>query len=47
MPRRAATIVVVVSRLDAATHSGGCGFWRGFGTTLRDGIEKNSPSKPP
>ena len=27
-----------------ATHNGGCGFWAGFGTMLRHGMEKNSPS---
>ena len=26
-----------------ATHSGGWGFCRGLGTTLRGGMEKNSP----
>ena len=33
-----------VSGLPAATHSGGCGFTYGFGSTLRSGIEKNLPS---
>jgi hypothetical protein len=36
----------IVSRLEHATHIGGCGFCTGFGTTLRHGIEKNSPWKP-
>ena len=44
MPSRAASLMV--SRLEQATHSGGCGFCTGFGTTLRQGIEKYSPSKP-
>jgi hypothetical protein len=29
----------IVSRREHATHSGGCGFWSGFGTTLRWGID--------
>ncbi len=44
MPSRAASLIV--SRLEQATQSGGCGFCTGFGTTLRQGMEKNSPSKP-
>ena len=38
MPSRAASLIV--SRLEQATHSGGCGRCTGFGTTLRQGIEK-------
>ena len=34
----------IVSRRLHATHSGGCGFCSGFGTTLRGGIVTNSPS---
>ena len=44
MPSRAASLMV--SRLEQATHSGGCGFWTGLGTMLRAGIEKYSPLKP-
>jgi hypothetical protein len=29
-----------------ATHSGGWGFWRGLGTTLRGGILSHGPSHP-
>ena len=29
----------MVSRRGHATQTGGCGFWIGFGTTLRGGIE--------
>ena len=36
----------IVSRRLHATHSGGCGFCTGLGTTLRGGIETNSPSTP-
>ena len=42
MPSRAARWMV--SRLEQATQSGGCGFCTGFGTTLRHGIEKYLPS---
>ena len=35
-----------VTKLEHATQTGGCGFWAGFGTRFRHGIEKNSPSKP-
>src|SRR5262245_13143880 len=28
----------IVSRRLHATHTGGCGFWTGFGTTLRAGV---------
>ncbi len=35
-----------VDGFPAATHIGGCGFTNGFGSTLRAGIEKCSPSKP-
>ena len=28
----------IVSRRLHATHTGGCGCWSGFGTTLRGGI---------
>ena len=38
--------ILMVSRLEQATHSGGCGFCTGFGTTLRHGMSKNSPLKP-
>ena len=44
MPSRAARLMV--SRLEQATHTGGCGFCNGFGTTLRQGMEKYLPSKP-
>jgi hypothetical protein len=33
----------IVSSCEHATHSGGCGFWRGFGMTLRSGKSKCSP----
>ena len=36
----------IVSRRLHATHSGGCGFCTGLGTTLRGGIVTNSPSTP-
>ena len=36
----------MLSRLEQATHSGGWGFCRGLGRTLRSGMEKNSPSYP-
>ena len=42
MPRRAASRIV--SRRLHATHSGGCGFCLGFGTTERGGIEMKRPS---
>ena len=42
MPARAA--VRIVSRRLHATHSGGCGFCLGLGTTFRGGIERNWPS---
>ena len=42
MPRSAASNSV--PGVDTATHSGGCGFWYGLGSTARVGIEKNSPS---
>ena len=42
MPLRAARWIV--SRRLHATHSGGCGFCIGFGTTLRGGILRYSPS---
>jgi hypothetical protein len=38
MPRRAASLMV--SRLEQATHTGGCGFCSGFGTMLRHGMSK-------
>ncbi len=44
MPARAAAWMV--SRVEQATQIGGCGFWYGFGTTLRQGMEKNCPSNP-
>jgi hypothetical protein len=34
----------MVSSWEQATHSGGCGFCSGFGTTARSGNLKNSPS---
>ncbi len=37
---------LMVSRLEQATHIGGCGFCTGFGTTLRQGIAKYLPLKP-
>ena len=36
----------MVSRLEQATHIGGCGFCNGLGTMLRCGMEKKRPSKP-
>ena len=42
MPRCAAYLMV--SNCEHATHSGGCGFCSGFGTTARNGNLKNSPS---
>ena len=36
----------MVSRREAATQSGGCGRWRGFGTTFRGGICTQRPSMP-
>ena len=42
MPMRAASLMV--SRFEHATQSGGCGRCTGFGTTFRQGIEKNFPS---
>ncbi len=36
----------IVSRREHATHSGGCGFCTGLGTTLRGGIDTNLPSTP-
>ena len=36
----------IVSRRLHATHSGGCGFCTGLGTTLRGGICTNWPSTP-
>ncbi len=36
----------IVSRREQATHSGGCGFCTGLGTTLRGGIDTNLPSMP-
>ena len=44
MPQRAASRMV--SRRLQATHSGGWGFWRGLGTTLRGGICSHLPSQP-
>ena len=44
MPLRAANWIV--SRRLQATHSGGCGFWSGFGTTLRGGMLQNSLFQP-
>ena len=44
MPLRAANWIV--SRRLQATHSGGCGFWSGLGTTLRGGMLQNSLSQP-
>ena len=35
-----------VDGLPAATHIGGCGSVYGFGSTLRGGMEKESPLKP-
>ncbi len=46
-PRPSSAASMIVSRRDAATQSGGCGFWRGFGTTLRGGIFTQRPSTPP
>jgi hypothetical protein len=34
----------MVSRLEQATHSGGCGFCTDFGTRLRQGMEKYLPA---
>ena len=36
----------IVSRRLHATHTGGCGFCRGFGTTLRGGMVTYSPEYP-
>ena len=36
----------IVSRRLHATHTGGCGFWRGLGTTLRGGIVTYLPWTP-
>ena len=36
----------IVSRREHATHSGGCGFCTGLGTTLRGGIWTYWPSTP-
>ena len=36
----------IVSRREHATHSGGCGFCSGLGTTLRGGIVTKRPSTP-
>ena len=41
MPQRPALAIVVM--FEQATHSGGCGFCIGLGTTLRAGKSKNSP----
>ncbi len=45
-PSPLSAAVSIVSGRGHATHSGGCGFCLGFGTTLRGGIEKNLPSYP-
>ena len=47
MPQRPA--ISIVSSWEHATHSGGCGFWIGFGNTLRNGNLKYGPSysQPP
>lgn len=45
MPHSAASRIV--SRREHATHTGGCGFCTGFGTTLRGGILTYLPSTPP
>ena len=44
MPRWAARWMV--SRRVHATHTGGCGFWKGLGTTLRGGIVTDGPAWP-
>ena len=44
MPLCAASLIV--SRREHATHSGGCGFCSGLGTTFRGGIVTNRPSTP-
>src|SRR5437764_770742 len=36
----------MVSRRVQATHTGGWGFWKGFGTTFRGGIVTHSPAWP-
>ena len=41
MPRSAASSSV--PGLVTVTHIGGCGFWSGFGSTARSGIEKQRP----
>ena len=41
MPRRPA--ISIVSICEHATQSGGCGFWRGLGSTLRRGNSKCVP----
>ena len=44
LARRAASLIV--SRLEQATQTGGCGFCSGFGMTFRQGMEKYLPSCP-
>jgi hypothetical protein len=41
--------ISIVSSCEQATHIGGCGFWIGFGSTLRSGNLKYGPSysEPP
>ena len=41
MPQRPA--ISIVSSCEQATHSGGCGFCTGFGSTLRSGMLKYLP----
>ena len=45
-PRPLLAAILMVSRLVQAIHIGGCGFCSGFGSTLRQGIENDLPSKP-
>jgi hypothetical protein len=45
-PRPFSAASRIVSRREHATHSGGCGFCTGLGTTLRGGIVTYLPSTP-
>ena len=45
-PRPLLAATLMVSRLVQAIHMGGCGFCTGLGSTLRQGILNERPSKP-
>ena len=45
IPRPRSPAWIAVSGLLTATHIGGWGFWRGFGSTLRGGTLKYLPSQ--